>query len=138
MLLQQQQRLKQQQEQQQQQQKQQLQKARQKSASSNVASSESATNTNVKTRTTPCCRMLLRSKRKSPPGYGNGEEWARAKTRLPPHMIRLLARAEEFVADTIEFKVEFSELLRAEANREENKSRGNSAIKKFPIDVCGT
>jgi hypothetical protein len=72
----------------------------------------------------------LRSKRKSP--YAQGDEWAWAKTRLPPHMIGLLARADEFVADAIEFNVEFSEHLRAEANRD------GAEVGKCSLEVCGT
>jgi len=55
-------------------------------------------------------------KRKKRPIQLTGEEWAKAKTRLPPKFYSILRRAEEFVSDHVEFKPEYFSLIYDEAS----------------------
>lgn len=86
--------------------------------------------TNTSKEDTLATTRTPRSKRKAP--HSNFEEFARARTRLTPHMISLLTSAQEFVTENFELKVEYSELLRATANRD-----GIADFEKGPLEVSG-
>jgi hypothetical protein len=76
---------------------------------------------------------LSASSRKRPaPEFNNGEDWARAKTKLPPHLLTLIAKAQEMVAEDIQFSPAFFKYLSDEAAKE------TAAIGKGPASsICG-
>jgi hypothetical protein len=68
----------------------------------------------------------------------NGEEWARKKTSLPPNLLGLVQKAEEMVADGIEFTSQYFDMLSKEAAKEDAKvGSGPSAnvTGKLAVDV---
>jgi hypothetical protein len=71
-----------------------------------------------------------RKRMRETPAHTTGEEWARAKTRLPPAFVSLLRRAEEFISGNIEFTPEFFKVILEEA------SRGKVGMGPS-CDVCG-
>jgi len=68
-------------------------------------------------------------KRRAPP-FGNGEEWARAKTRLPPHLLALVRKAQELIADDIHLSSECFKRITKEASSE------GAEIGKGPSPDC--
>ena len=53
------------------------------------------------------------------PEFKNGEEWARAKTKLPPKAASSIQRIDEILADNIELTTEHFQSLTEEAKRAE-------------------
>lgn len=58
-----------------------------------------------------------RKRKRSRPEFANSEEWALAKTNLPPDVISMLREAEEFLSDKVKFKPGFLKLLSEEAGK---------------------
>lgn len=61
-----------------------------------------------------------RKRKRGPPDYLSGEEWAKSKTRLSPSFISLFRRAEEFISENIEFTPEFFKVIMEEACKGKN------------------
>lgn len=59
----------------------------------------------------------LAKKKRKRPDLVTGEEWARAKTRLPTSFMSILKRAEEFVSENVEFKPDYFSLINEEASK---------------------
>lgn len=73
------------------------------------------------------------AKRKRPaPEFANGVDWARAKTKIPPHLMGLITKAQEMVAEDIQLSPDFFKYLSDEAAKE------TAAIGKGPASsICG-
>lgn len=61
-----------------------------------------------------------KKRKREPPEYPSGEEWARSKTRIHPALRSVLRVAEEFISDNIELKPEYFSFLIQEAKKEVN------------------
>ena len=71
-------------------------------------------------------------KRKAPE-YTCGEDWSRAKTTLPDHLIAKFKDIETMISEYVQFKPEFFKLLTEQA------SKGNAKVGHGPSSgVCGT
>lgn len=68
--------------------------------------------------TTESKNPLDKKRKRGAPDFLNGEDWAVNKTRLPPAVISLLRRAEEFVCDNAEFDPKFFSLIEEAAKKE--------------------
>jgi ubiquitin C-terminal hydrolase len=51
--------------------------------------------------------MMVNKNKRPPPAFRNGEEWARAKTRIPPHLYSYLQTIQECIADHIDLTPDF-------------------------------
>jgi hypothetical protein len=73
------------------------------------------------------------SSRKRPaPEFANGEDWARAKTKIPPHLMGLITKAQAMVAEDIQLSPDFFKYLSEEAAKE------TATIGKGPASsICG-
>ena len=70
-------------------------------------------------------------KRKAP-DYSRGEDWARAKTNIPEHVIRKFADIQQIVSEYVHFKSDFFTLITEQANK------GNAKVGHGPsTGVCG-
>jgi len=70
--------------------------------------------------------LLQQNKKRKRPNQMTGEEWAKAKTLLPPKFHSILRRAEEFVSDHVEFKPEYFGLIYEEASSVGEVGKGPS------------
>jgi len=73
-------------------------------------------------------RVSSRKRKRETPEYCSGEEWAKAKTRLPPAFLSLIRRAEEFISQNVEFTPDYFKLITEEA------AKGGG--KDGPSNVC--
>lgn len=73
------------------------------------------------------------SRKRKAPEYTCGEEWARAKTSLPEHVIAKFRDVEETISEYVRFKPEFFKLLTDQASKRNAKAgHGPSS------GICGT
>lgn len=87
-----------------------------------------------------------KSKRKRRVSYRNGEEWVRAKSNLPPHLISIVHKVQELVAGNVQLVPEFFRLLSEEAERHSIGDSRNTVSDQKPNDslpaavagICGT
>jgi len=76
--------------------------------------------------------VLLANRKRLAPDFTNGEDWARAKTNIPPHLMTFITKAQEMVADDIQLTPAFFKLLSDEAAKE------SAAVGKSPASsICG-
>jgi ubiquitin C-terminal hydrolase len=57
------------------------------------------------------------SRKRKAPDYANGEDWARAKTNLPEHLISKFKDVEQIVSEFVQFKPEFFKLIADQASK---------------------
>jgi hypothetical protein len=57
------------------------------------------------------------SRKRKAPDYANGEDWARAKTDLPEHLIGKFKDVEQIVSEFVQFKPEFFKLIADQASK---------------------
>lgn len=71
------------------------------------------------------------SRKRAAPAFEDGEEWARAKTSIPPRLLGLIRKAQEMVADDIQLSPDYFKMISEEAAKE------NAAIGKGPSkSIC--
>ena len=81
----------------------------------------------------PTTTAKLESRKRKAPDYANGEDWARAKTDLPEHLIGKFKDVEQIVSEFVRFKPEFFKLIADQASKTSAKvGHGPSS------GVCGT
>jgi len=57
-------------------------------------------------------------RKRPPPAFENGEDWARAKTNIPPSLMGIFRKAQEMVADDIQLSPAYFKIISEEAAKE--------------------
>lgn len=63
-------------------------------------------------------RATTSRKRRALDEFVDGVEWAQMKTNLPPHLLSLIRKVQEMLADEVQLSPEFFKLLSTEADKE--------------------